>query len=93
MIVDNGDMYILVNEDGFPTGVLFVERGFDILKLKDMTITDALIYLDKNNISALYRGCVKGTLRFKQYDSEVEKLQTKKNWKEIVTPKEVKEND
>ena len=73
MIVDNGDMYISVNEDGFPTGVLFVERGFDILKLKDMTITDALIYLDKNNISVLYRGGSKGTLRFKQYDSEVEK--------------------
>ena len=73
MIVDNGDMYIPVNEDGFPTGVLFVERGFEILKLKDMTITDALIYLDKNNISVLYRGGVKGTLRFKQYDSEVEK--------------------
>ena len=31
MIVDNGDMYIPVNEDGFPTGVLFVERGFEIL--------------------------------------------------------------
>lgn len=73
MIVYNGDMYIPVNEDGFPTGVLFVERGFDILKLKDMTITDALIYLDKNNISVLYRGGVKGTLRFKQYGSEVEK--------------------
>lgn len=73
MIVDNGAMYIPVNEDGFPIGVLFVERGFDILKLKDMTITDALIYLDKNNISALYRGGVEGTLRFKQYGSEVEK--------------------
>ena len=73
MIVDNGDMYITVNEDGFPTGVLFVERGFDILKLKDMTITDALIYLDKKNISVLYRGGCKGTLCFKQYDSEVEK--------------------
>ena len=66
MIVDTGDMYLPVNEDGFPIGVLFVERGFDILKLKDMTITDALVYLDKNNISALYRGGVKGTLRFKQ---------------------------
>ena len=66
MIVDNGDMYIPINEDGFPIGVLFVERGFDILKLKDMTITDALVYLDKNEISFLYRGGVKGTLRFKQ---------------------------
>ena len=67
MIVDNGDMYITINEDGFPIGVLFVERGFDILKLKDMTtITDVLVYLDKNDISALYRGGVKGTLRFKQ---------------------------
>jgi hypothetical protein len=66
MIVDNGDMYIPINEDGFPIGVLFVERGFDILKLKDMTITDALVYLDKNDIAALYRGGVKGTLRFKQ---------------------------
>lgn len=66
MIVDNGDMYITINEDKFPIGVLFVERGFDILKLKDMTITDALVYLDNNDISALYRGGVKGTLRFKQ---------------------------
>ncbi len=66
MIVDNGDMYIPINEDGFPIGVLFVERGFDILKLKNMTITDALAYLDKNDISALYRGGVKGTLRFKE---------------------------
>lgn len=30
MIVDNGDMYISVNNEGFPVGVLFVERGFDI---------------------------------------------------------------
>lgn len=66
MIVDDGDMYVPINEDGFPIGVLFVERGFDILKLKDMTITDALIYFDNNDISALYRGGVKGTLRFKQ---------------------------
>lgn len=66
MIVDTGDMYITINKDGFPIGVLFVERGFDILKLKDMTITEALVYLDKNDISALYRGGVKGTLRFKQ---------------------------
>ena len=73
MIVDTGDMYIPINEDGFPIGVLFVERGFDILKLKDMTFTEAMVYLDKNNISALYRGGVRGTLRFKQRDSEVEK--------------------
>lgn len=66
MIVDNGDVYIPVDSKGFPIGVLFVERGFDILKLKDMTITDALIYLDKNNISALYRGGVEGTLKFKE---------------------------
>lgn len=65
MIVDNGDMYIPVNEDGFPTGVLFVESGFSILKLKGMSITDALIFLDKNNIPFLYRGGVKGTLRLK----------------------------
>lgn len=65
MIVDNGDMYIPVNNEGFPVGVLFVERGFDILKLKGMTITDALVYLDKNNVEMLYRGGVKGTLRFK----------------------------
>ena len=66
MIVDTGDMYVPINKDGFPIGVLFVERGFDILKLKDMNITEALVYLDKNNISALYRGGVKGTLRFKE---------------------------
>lgn len=65
MIVDNGDMYIPVNNEDFPVGVLFVERGFDILKLKGMTITDALVYLDKNNVEMLYRGGVKGTLRFK----------------------------
>ena len=47
MIVDNGDMYIPVDSEGFPVGVLFVERGFDILKLKGMTITDALVYLNK----------------------------------------------
>lgn len=66
MIVDSGDMYIPVNNEGFPVGVLFVERGFDILKLKGMTITDALVYLDKNNIGALYRGGVEGTLKFKE---------------------------
>lgn len=66
MIVDNGDMYIPVNNEGFPVGVLFVERGFDILKLKGMTITDALVYLDKNNVDMLYRGRVKGTLKFKE---------------------------
>lgn len=66
MIVDNGDMYIPINEDGFPIGVLFVEQGFNILKLKNMTITDALAYFDKNNIPALYRGGVRGTLHFKE---------------------------
>lgn len=66
MIVDNGDMYIPINNEGFPIGVLFVERDFDILKLKDMTITDALVYLDKNNVEMLYRGGVKGTLKFKE---------------------------
>lgn len=66
MIVDNGDMYIPVNSEGFPVGVLFVERGFDILKLKGMTITDALVYLNKNNVDMLYRGGVKGTLKFKE---------------------------
>lgn len=66
MIVDTGDMYIPINKEGSPIGVLFVERGFDILKLKDMTITDALVYLDKKDIPALYRGGVKGTLRFKE---------------------------
>ena len=66
MIVDTGDMYIPINKDGFPIGVLFVERGFDILKLKDMTITEAMVYLDKNDIPALFRGGVEGTLRFKE---------------------------
>lgn len=66
MIVDSGDMYIPVNNEGFPVGVLFVERGFDILKLKGMTITDALVYLNKNNVAMLYRGGVEGTLKFKE---------------------------
>ena len=66
MIVDNGDMYIPINEDGFPIGVLFVEKGFDILKLKDMTFTDAIMYLTKNNVKFLSRGGVKGTLKFKE---------------------------
>ena len=69
MIVDNGDMYIPVNNEGFPVGVLFVERGFDILKLKGMTITDALVYLDKNNVDMLYRGGVKGTLKFNEFSN------------------------
>lgn len=30
MIVDNGDIYIPVNEDEFPSGVLFVEREVSI---------------------------------------------------------------
>lgn len=66
MIVDNGDMYIPVNNEGFPVRVLFVERGFDILKLKGMTIADALVYLNKNNVDMLYRGGVKSTLKFKE---------------------------
>lgn len=66
MIVDTGDLYIPINEEGFPTGVLFVERGFDIMKLKGMTFTEAITYLDKNNVGVLYRGGVKGTLRFKE---------------------------
>ena len=66
MIVDNGDMYIPINEEGFPIGVLFVERGFDILKIKDMSFTEAIAYLAKNNVKFLSRGGVKGTLRFKE---------------------------
>lgn len=66
MIIDEGDLYIPINNEGFPTCVLFIEKGFDILKLKGMTITEALIYLDKNNVAHLLRGGVKGTLKFKE---------------------------
>lgn len=66
MIIDDSDLYIPISSEGFPTGVLLVEKGFDILKLKDMTFTDTIMYLTKNNVKFLSRGGVKGTLKFKE---------------------------
>ena len=64
--MDFSDMYIIKNDDGDLTGVLEVDIGFDIMKLKDFTLPEALIYLDNHNIRAVYRGGVKGVLRFKK---------------------------
>ena len=60
------DCYILKGQDGQLNGVLFVDLGFDILKLKDFSITEAIIYLENNNIPFMCRTGVKGTLCFKK---------------------------
>lgn len=65
-MLDFSDMYIIKNDNGDSTGVLEVDVGFDIMKLKDFTLTEALVYLDKHNIRARYRGGVKGALHFKK---------------------------
>ena len=84
MMLGGADCYILKDSDGQPCGVLFVELGFDIMKLKDFSITEAIIYLENNEIPFMWRGGIKGTLRFrKQEDIEREKLKKECILKEI----------
>lgn len=75
MMLNGADCYILKDSDGQLGGVLFIELGFDIMKLKDFSLTEAIIYLENNDIPFMCRGGVKGTLCFKrQEDIEREKL-------------------
>ena len=64
--MDFSNMYIIKNDSGDFIGILEVDIGFDVMKLKDLTLTEALIYLEKHNIQARYRGGVKGVLHFKK---------------------------
>lgn len=59
------DLYILKNKDGEVYGSFEIQRNFDILKLKDMSLTDAIVYLEKENIYYRVRTGALGTLTFK----------------------------
>ena len=62
------DHYVVNNDNGEPIGFLQVDIGFDIMKLKDFTLPEALVYLENNHIPAIYLGGVKGWLHFKKQE-------------------------
>ena len=59
------DLYILKNKDDKVYGSLEIQINFDILKLKDMSLTDAIVYLEKENIYYRVRTGALGVLTFK----------------------------
>lgn len=59
------DLYILKNKDGEVYRSLEIQRNFDLLKLKDMSLTDAIVYLEKENIYYRVRIGALGALTFK----------------------------
>lgn len=62
------DRYVVNNDNGDPIGILQVEIGFDIMKLKAFTLPEALVYLENNHIPAIYMSGVKGRLHFKKQE-------------------------
>ena len=58
------DVYILKNRMN-AYGVLEIDHNFDIMKLSDFTLEEAVSYLAENNIDFRLRTGVKGTLYFK----------------------------
>ena len=62
----NLELYLLKDKDDVVYGYLEVEKGFDIMQLKDMTFTEAITYLLKNNIAFINRTGYPPTLHFKE---------------------------
>lgn len=62
------DTYLLVGRRNKRRiyGYLEVPRNFNIMELKDFTLTEAIIYLDKNNIPFKLKIGISGNLRFKE---------------------------
>ena len=62
----NLELYLLKDKDDVIYGYLEVDKDFDIMKLKDMTYTEAITYLLKNNIAFRNRTGYPPTLHFKE---------------------------
>lgn len=62
----NLELYLLKDKDGLIYGYLEVDKDFDIMKLKDMTHTEAIKYLLENDIAFRSRGGYPPTLHFKE---------------------------
>ena len=58
-------LYLLKDKDGVIYGYLEVDKDFDIMKLKDMTYTEAITYLLENEIAFRNRTGYPPTLHFK----------------------------
>lgn len=62
----NLNLFLLKDKDGIISGYLEVDKDFDIMKLKDMTYTEAIKYLFENEIAFRSRGGYPPTLHFKE---------------------------
>ena len=62
----NLNLFLLKDKDGVISGYLEVDKDFDIMKLKDMTYTEAIMYLLENKITFRSRGGYPPTLHFKE---------------------------
>ena len=62
----NLNLFLLKDKDGVISGYLEVDKDFDIMKLKDMTYTEAIMYLLENKIAFRSRGGYPPTLHFKE---------------------------
>lgn len=62
----NLNLYLLKDKDDVIYGYLEVDKDFDIMKLKDMTYTEAIKYLFENDIAFRNRGGYPPTLHFKE---------------------------
>lgn len=62
------DTYLLVDRSNKCRiyGYLEVPHNFNTMELKDFTLTEATIYLDKNNIPFKLKTGISGNLRFKE---------------------------
>lgn len=61
----NLELFLLKDKDDVIYGYLEVDKNFDILKLKEMTFTEAINYLLENDIAFRSRGGYPPTLHFK----------------------------
>jgi hypothetical protein len=62
----NLELYLLKDKNDVIYGYLEVDKDFDIMKLKDMTYTEAITYLLENDIAFRSRGGYPSTLHFKE---------------------------
>lgn len=62
----NLELYLLRDKDDIIYGYLEVEENFDIMRLKGMTLTEAITYLSENGIAFRNRTGYPPTIHFKE---------------------------
>lgn len=60
------NLFLLADKNDIVYGYLEVDKDFDIMKLKEMTYTDAIKFLFENNIPFRSRTGYPPTLHFKE---------------------------